>query len=253
VSRSAPRPEPVSRRSGPAARPLGLPGSLVATEDAVAKPGEQIVAASRTNRGMTANTSASFQAPPRYRAMRSAPAERVEQPLVTGAASCSTRMKRVDVRKLRMARQDASREVALKRPRAKRAATVVAARRTAPSRCRNHRARRRGAPVRRVAVHPCGRLPGGPKSTLQFETYTHHVTLRPREVDARASFLTAEWRHLGDGSTTRSSHTHWSYWSLASTELDSWRGHTLVSLVGFRFLNTRVLGSHCHFIATSRS
>ncbi|MCC7233669.1 MAG: DUF2071 domain-containing protein [Bryobacterales bacterium] len=54
-------------------------------------------------------------------------------------------------------------------------------------------------------------------------------------------FLTAEWRHLAmlnfaiDPEVPRPRVP-------AGTELDSWRGETLVSLVGFQFLNTRLRG-----------
>jgi Uncharacterized conserved protein (COG2071) len=54
-------------------------------------------------------------------------------------------------------------------------------------------------------------------------------------------FLTAEWRALAmlnyevDASLLR-------HFVPAGTELDCWQGKTLVSLVGFRFLKTRVLG-----------
>ena len=54
-------------------------------------------------------------------------------------------------------------------------------------------------------------------------------------------FLTAEWRHLAmlnyelDPGLLQK-------FVPPGTELDSWNGKTFVSLVGFRFLNTRVLG-----------
>jgi len=54
-------------------------------------------------------------------------------------------------------------------------------------------------------------------------------------------FLTAEWRWLAminyeiDPAILRPRVPH-------GTELDSWQGHTFVSVVGFLFLNTRVLG-----------
>jgi uncharacterized protein len=60
-------------------------------------------------------------------------------------------------------------------------------------------------------------------------------------ADSRSVFLTAEWRHLAmlnfeiDPAVVRPLVP-------AGTELDDWRGRTFVSLVGFRFLNTRVLG-----------
>jgi uncharacterized protein YqjF (DUF2071 family) len=66
----------------------------------------------------------------------------------------------------------------------------------------------------------------------------------------RVPFLTAEWRHLAmlnyevDPAIL-------SPWLPPGTELDPWNGKTLVSLVGFRFLNTRVKGLvvpwHRHF------
>ena len=63
-------------------------------------------------------------------------------------------------------------------------------------------------------------------------------------------FLTAEWRHLLmlnyeiDPAALRSR-------TPPGTEIDSWNGRTFLSLVGFRFQNTRVLGwsipFHRHF------
>ena len=63
-------------------------------------------------------------------------------------------------------------------------------------------------------------------------------------------FLTAEWRYLAmlqyevDRQVLRA-------FVPRGTELDEWRGRALVSLVGFRFLDTRVLGAripfHRHF------
>ena len=63
-------------------------------------------------------------------------------------------------------------------------------------------------------------------------------------------FLTAEWRHLAilnyvvDPAVLKPLLP-------AGTELDFWHGRTYVSMVGFRFLNTRVLGLpipfHRHF------
>jgi uncharacterized protein len=56
-----------------------------------------------------------------------------------------------------------------------------------------------------------------------------------------SSFLTAEWRHLAmlnyeiDPRALRARVP-------PGTELDSWNGRTFVSMVGFRFLNTRLLG-----------
>lgn len=60
-------------------------------------------------------------------------------------------------------------------------------------------------------------------------------------ADSRSVFLTAEWRHLAmlnfevDPAIVRPLVP-------AGTELDDWRGRTFVSLVGFLFLDTRVLG-----------
>lgn len=63
----------------------------------------------------------------------------------------------------------------------------------------------------------------------------------PGAVDSRGSFLTAEWRYVAmlnyvvdPGLLAR--------FVPPGTELDLWQGKTFVSLVGFRFLNTRVLG-----------
>jgi uncharacterized protein YqjF (DUF2071 family) len=59
-------------------------------------------------------------------------------------------------------------------------------------------------------------------------------------------FLTAEWRDLAvlnfeiDPALLKS-------WIPPSTELDLWNGVALVSLVGFRFLDTRVLGAAIPF------
>jgi hypothetical protein len=60
-------------------------------------------------------------------------------------------------------------------------------------------------------------------------------------ADSRSLFLTAEWRHLAmlnfeiDPAAVRPLVP-------AGTEMDDWRGRTFVSLVGFLFLSTRVLG-----------
>ncbi|HLW76847.1 MAG TPA: DUF2071 domain-containing protein, partial [Bryobacteraceae bacterium] len=59
-------------------------------------------------------------------------------------------------------------------------------------------------------------------------------------------FLTAEWRMLAmlnfeiDPALLRRHLPR-------ACELDLWNGHALVSLVGFRFLNTRVLGAAIPF------
>lgn len=65
-----------------------------------------------------------------------------------------------------------------------------------------------------------------------------------------SAFLTAEWRYLAmlsyevDPALLRSRVP-------AGTELDSWNGRTFISMIGFRFLRTRVLGVpipfHRHF------
>ncbi len=63
-------------------------------------------------------------------------------------------------------------------------------------------------------------------------------------------FLTAEWRHLAMLNYEIDPRILSSLVP-AGTELDSWNGRTLVSVVGFMFLNTRVLGMtipfHQHF------
>ena len=69
-------------------------------------------------------------------------------------------------------------------------------------------------------------------------------------AEKRTAFLTAEWRHLImlnfeiDPAILRSRIP-------AHTELDGWNDRTYVSMVGFRFLNTRVMGLaipfHRHF------
>lgn len=66
----------------------------------------------------------------------------------------------------------------------------------------------------------------------------------------RPPFLTAEWRQLAM-LNYRVEPAVLAPWLPAGTELDPWQGETLVSLVGFRFLNTRVRGLpvpwHRHF------
>lgn len=63
----------------------------------------------------------------------------------------------------------------------------------------------------------------------------------PSPVPVRPPFLTAEWQHLAmlnfevDPGILAP-------WLPAGTELDAWQGSTLVSLVGFRFLHTRLKG-----------
>ncbi|HWZ32293.1 MAG TPA: DUF2071 domain-containing protein [Bryobacteraceae bacterium] len=74
------------------------------------------------------------------------------------------------------------------------------------------------------------------------------ATILKNEMNPRRVFLTAEWRDLAvlnfeiDPSMLRS-------FLPARTELDLWKGKALVSLVGFRFLNTRVLGLRVPFHA----
>src|SRR5258705_12879152 len=73
---------------------------------------------------------------------------------------------------------------------------------------------------------------------------------RTGRVMTERPFLTAEWRFLAmlqyevDPQVLRP-------FVPRGTELDDWRGRTLVSLVGFQFLETRVLGApipcHRHF------
>ena len=66
----------------------------------------------------------------------------------------------------------------------------------------------------------------------------------------RARFLTAEWRWLAMLNYEVDPKLLLSFVP-AGTELDSWRGRTFLSLVAFRFLNTRVAGLpipfHCNF------
>lgn len=54
-------------------------------------------------------------------------------------------------------------------------------------------------------------------------------------------FLTAEWRHLVMLNYETDADTLAPYLP-PGTELDPWQGKHLVSMAGFRFLNTRVLG-----------
>jgi hypothetical protein len=60
-------------------------------------------------------------------------------------------------------------------------------------------------------------------------------------VSGRRVFLTAEWRYLAI-LNFRIDPTALRPLVPAGTELDTWRGDALVSLVGFRFLDTRVAG-----------
>jgi len=67
------------------------------------------------------------------------------------------------------------------------------------------------------------------------------LSLHPSHVDSDKVFLTAEWRYLAmlnyevDASLLLR-------FVPPGTELDRWQGKVFVSLVGFRFLKTRVLG-----------
>src|SRR4051812_23124769 len=67
------------------------------------------------------------------------------------------------------------------------------------------------------------------------------ATVTPTKVAVPGAFLTAEWRHLlminyvVDPAALAPLVP-------AGTELDLWQGRAYVSVVGFRFLNTRVLG-----------
>jgi uncharacterized protein len=67
------------------------------------------------------------------------------------------------------------------------------------------------------------------------------ATLRSMNPSPASVFLTAEWRHLAmlnypvDPALLAP-------FTPAGTELDYWQGRTFVSVVGFRFLNTRVFG-----------
>jgi uncharacterized protein YqjF (DUF2071 family) len=54
-------------------------------------------------------------------------------------------------------------------------------------------------------------------------------------------FLTAEWRHLAMLNYEVDRKLLLKFVPLG-TDLDDWNGKVFVSLVGFRFLNTRVLG-----------
>jgi uncharacterized protein YqjF (DUF2071 family) len=69
-------------------------------------------------------------------------------------------------------------------------------------------------------------------------------------MDRHRVFLTAEWRALAMLNYEVDPSLLLPYVP-AGTELDCWDGKTLVSLVGFRFLNTKVFGMrfpfHCNF------
>jgi uncharacterized protein YqjF (DUF2071 family) len=70
----------------------------------------------------------------------------------------------------------------------------------------------------------------------------HSPPKAPSSVGLHASpFLTAEWRHLGI-LTFEIDPRVVSPLVPAGTELDVWQGRTFVSVVGFLFLDTRVLG-----------
>jgi uncharacterized protein len=60
-------------------------------------------------------------------------------------------------------------------------------------------------------------------------------------MDPGRAFLTAEWRHLAMLSYEVDQELLLDFVP-RGTELDGWNGRLFVSLVGFRFLNTRVLG-----------
>jgi uncharacterized protein len=68
--------------------------------------------------------------------------------------------------------------------------------------------------------------------------------------EARRAFLTAQWRHLVMLNFEIDPRQLAKYVP-CGTEIDFWNGHTYVSLVGFRFLGTKVLGQpipfHRHF------
>ena len=60
-------------------------------------------------------------------------------------------------------------------------------------------------------------------------------------LEARRAFLTAEWRHLAMLNYEADPASLLPHVP-AGTKLDLWQGRALVSVVGFRFLQTRVLG-----------
>ena len=60
-------------------------------------------------------------------------------------------------------------------------------------------------------------------------------------MDSERVFLTAEWRYLAMLNYEVDASLLLQYVP-AGTELDRWNGKVFVSLVGFRFLKTRVLG-----------
>jgi uncharacterized protein YqjF (DUF2071 family) len=67
------------------------------------------------------------------------------------------------------------------------------------------------------------------------------LSLHPRRVDSDKVFLTAEWRHLAMLNYEVEASLLLPFVP-AGTELDRWHGKAFVSLVGFRFLKTRILG-----------
>jgi uncharacterized protein len=75
-------------------------------------------------------------------------------------------------------------------------------------------------------------------------------SMRQKTETAERIFLTAEWRALAMLNYVVDPSLLLQYVP-AGTELDSWEGKTFASLVGFRFLNTRVFGIpfpfHCNF------
>jgi len=73
---------------------------------------------------------------------------------------------------------------------------------------------------------------------------------RPSRIPTSRTFLTAEWRYLAI-LNYEVEPSLLADFVPRGTELDSWNGQTFVSLVGFRFLKTRVFGIafpfHCNF------
>ena len=95
-----------------------------------------------------------------------------------------------------------------------------------------------GIPLKSSRRHcgaPC--VPGRVGESLRGE----RCDVCPSEPAIMATFLEAEWRHLLMAHY-RVEHAILSPYVPAGTELDEWGGHVYVSLIGFRFLRTRVLG-----------
>ena len=67
------------------------------------------------------------------------------------------------------------------------------------------------------------------------------LSLHPSQVDSDKVFLTAEWRSLAMLNYGVEANLLLPFVP-AGTELDRWNGKVFVSLVGFRFLKTRILG-----------